>query len=165
MAVATTTLLAISAVAAAAGTAYSMYAADTAANQQEANLKFQSAQDAADAAAARGEAEVEAMRIRKAGRAQKAQAVAAAAASGIDVNSPTALRIDEEITKNSEEDARLTILQGSDRGARLNQQSHANRTGAAIAKDNGRMESTASLISGASSAAGSYSNWKKAKGT
>lgn len=164
MAVATTTLLAISAAVAVAGTAYSMYASDTAANQSEANLKFQAAQDAADANAERGAAEVEAMRIRKAAKATRASAVAAAAASGIDVNSPTALRIDEEITKNSEEDARLTILQGRDRGARLGQQSHASRNAAAIARDNGRMESTASLISGVGQVAGTYSNWKRAKG-
>lgn len=163
MCISATVLFVASLATAAVGTAYSMYATDTNAKQQEANLKFQSAQAQADANAERGAAEVEAMRIRKAAKAQRATATAAAAASGIDINSPTALRIDEEITKNGEEDARLTILQGADRGARLGQQAHADRTAAGLARQNGRMESTASLISGAGQMAGSYSNWKRAK--
>jgi hypothetical protein len=162
MAIATTTMLAIAAVAAVAGAGYSMYAADTAAKQQESNLKFQSDQMAADAAAARGEAEVEALRIRKAAKAQRAQATAAAAASGIDVNSPTALKIDEEIVKNSEEDAYLTILGGKDRGARMGQQSYLDRQGASIARQNGRQQNTATLISTVGNVAGMYSDWKTA---
>lgn len=146
----------------AAGAAYSMYATDTQAKQQEVNLKFQADQAAADAKAAQGEADVEAMRIRKAAKAQRAQATAAAAASGIDVNSPTALKIDEEIVKNSEEDAYLTILNGKDRGARMNQQSYLDRQGASIARQNGRQQNVGTLLSAAASIAGSYSNWKTA---
>lgn len=150
---------------AAVGTGYSMYAADTQANQQESNLKFQADQMAADAAAARGEAEVEAMRIRKAGKAQRAQAVAAAAASGVDVNSPTALKIDEDITKNAEEDATLTILGGKDRAARMGQQSQLDRAGASVVKSNARMQNTGTLLSAVGNSYTSTGGWKFAGGT
>lgn len=146
------------------GAATSMYATDTAAKQQESNLKFQADQMAADAAAAQGEAQVEADRIRKAAKAQRSQAVAAAAASGVDVNSPTALKIDQEIVKNSEEDAYLTILNGGDRASRMNQQSYLDRTGAKIARQNGRQQNTATLISTVGKVAGMGSNWKTAGG-
>lgn len=146
----------------AAGTGVAMYSADTASKQAESNLKFQAAQTAADANAAAGEAQVEAMRIRKAGKAQRAQATAAAAASGIDVNSPTALKIDEEIGKNSEEDATLTILNGGDRAARMRQQATFDSQGAKLARSEGRQQQAATLLSGAATAAGQYSNWKKA---
>src|SRR3546814_8701174 len=100
---------------------------DTAANQEEANAKFAADQAEVDARAEQGAAQVEAERIRREGKAQRAKAVAAAAASGVDVNSPTALKIDQEITANAEEDAMLTILNGGDRAARLNQQGQADR--------------------------------------
>jgi hypothetical protein len=139
-----------------------MYATDTASKQQEANLKFQSDQMAADAAAERGAAEVEAMRIRKAGKMQRAQATAAAAASGVDVNSPTAVKIDQTISQNAEEDALLTILGGRDRSARMGQQSYLDRQGASLARQEGRQRNTATLISTAGNLTGMYSNWKRA---
>lgn len=144
-----------------AGTGASLYAADTAANQEEANLKFQAAQAEADAAAEKGAAQVEADRIRKAAKAQRAQATAQAAAAGIDVNSPTALKIDQEIVENAEEDAYLTILQGGDRSARMRQQATVDRTGAKIVRTNARAQQTATLISSASS---TYSGWKRSSG-
>lgn len=162
MAVATTTAIVIGLALTAASTAVSLYASDTANKQQEANLKFQAAQSEADARAAQGEAEVEAMRIRKSAKAQRAQATAAAAAAGIDVNSPTAVRINEGITKNSEEDALLTIMGGKDRSARLNQQAQADRTGASIVRSEGRTAQAGTLLSAASSAYNSYgTGWKR----
>lgn len=160
---ATTTYLLIASIAAtAAGTAASMYSTDTQAKQQESNLKFQAAQTEADAKAAQGEAYVEAMRIRKQGKAQQGQAIAAAAASGIDVNSPTALKLNETISKNSEEDALITIMGGGNAQARGMQQSYIDRQGASIARSEGRTRNAATLINGVSSAAGSYSQWKRA---
>lgn len=144
------------------GTATTLYAQDTAAKQQESNLNFQAAQSAADARAEQGAAEVEAMRIRKAAKAQRAQAVAAAAASGVDVNSPTAVRIDQEITKNAEEDALTTILNGGDRSARLNQQAIFDRQGAKLARSEGRMQQRATLISSAAALTNYGQGWKKA---
>ncbi len=165
MAVATTTVLLIASLAAtAAATGASMYATDTAAKQHESDLKFQADQAAADARTAAGEAEVEAMRIRKAAKAQRSQATAAAAASGVDVNSPTAVRLDQEIVKNSEEDARLTILNGGDRSARLNQQGYLDSQGASIARQNGQMQNTGTLLSGVASGLNTYSGWKRAGG-
>lgn len=163
MAVATTTAIMIGLMA--AGTAATLYSTDTQAKQAEANFKFQAAQDEADAKAMAGEAEVEAMRIRKAAKAQRSQATAAAAASGIDVNSPTALRIDEEIVKNSEEDAALTILGGRDRAARMGQQAHADRNAASLARQTGRQQQTATLLSAAGSMTNYGQGWKRAPST
>ena len=147
-----------------AGTAVSAYGIDTQAKQEEANLKFAADQAEADARAEAGAAQVEADRIRKASKLQRAQAVAAAAASGIDVNSPTALKIDSEIVANAEEDATLTMLQGSDRSKRLNQQASADRIGASATRSAGRVNQASTLLSGAASTA-NYGNsaWKRAK--
>lgn len=148
----------------AAGTTATLYAQDTAAKQEEANQKFAADQAEADARAEAGAALVEAERIRKASKAQRAKAVAAAAASGIDVSSPTALKIDHEIVANAEEDAQLTILQGTDRAARLNQQATADRTAASVTRSANRINQAATLIGGASQAA-QYGNsaWKRAR--
>lgn len=147
------------------GTGASMYATDTAAKQQEANLKFQAAQSEADAKAEAGAAQVEAERIRKQAKSKRSQAVAAAAASGIDVNSPTALKIDKDITAANEEDALLTILQGSDRAKRLNQQAAADRLSASSTRLGAKLENTGTLLSGLSSiATQGQSAWKTARG-
>lgn len=148
----------------AVGTGYSMYATDTAANQEEANAKAAAEQANADANAAAGEAQVEADRIRKEGKRLRAQAVANAAAAGVDVDSPTALRIDQAVTAANEEDAMLTLMQGQDRSARLRQQGQADTIAAGNAATAGRMNQTATLIGGATKAA-SYGGdaWKRAK--
>lgn len=145
MAVATSTAIALGL--AAVGTATTLYAQDTQAKQAESNAKFQAEQAAADAAAMQGDALVEANRIRTAAKAQRSQAVAALAASGVDVNSPTALKIDSEIAKNAEEDALLTIMGGGDRAARLNQQSVADLGAARSARSAGRAAQAATLLS------------------
>jgi hypothetical protein len=141
-----------------------MYATDTAAKQEAANLKFQAAQGEADAKASQGEAIVEAERIRKAAKSQRATATAAAAASGVDVSSPTAVRIDEQITASSEEDALLTILNGKDRSDRMNQQAKLDRTSASMARSNARTANVGTLLSGAAKGIGTYTNWKKNNG-
>ena len=161
MAVSTMTALSLAALA--ASTAVTAYGIDTQAKQEEANLKFTAEQGEADARAEAGAAQVEAMRIRKAAKAQRAQAVAAAAASGIDVNSPTSLRIDADIVAAHEEDASLVILQGSDRAKRLNQQAQADRYGASAARSAGRINQAATLLSAASTATVRVDNWKRAK--
>lgn len=150
-------------VGAAAGTATTLYAQDTANNQQEANAKFAAQQAEADAKAAQGEAQVEAERIRRAAKAQRAQAVAQAAAAGVDVSSPTALKIDEEITKNSESDAYMTILNGADYAKRLNQQASADRISASSISAAGNAQAASTLLSGASTIGRYGSGWKAAK--
>lgn len=166
MAYATTTYLVLAALA--ATTAVSMYSTDTQAKQQEANLKFQAEQAEADARAEAGAAQVEAMRIRKQAKMQRAQAIASAAASGIDVDSPTALKIDKDIAANAEEDAVLTIMQGKNRGSRLGQQAYASRNEASMARWAGKVNNTATLLSSVSSAASMGANggagWKRAAG-
>jgi hypothetical protein len=141
-----------------AGTGLTAYGQKTAADQQEANLNFQAKQGEADAKAAQGEAIVEAERIRKASKSQRAQATAAAAASGVDVSSPTALKIDEEIVKNSEEDALLTILNGADTSKRLQQQAAIDKQGAKLAGREGNLAVAGTLLSGGAKL---NSAWKK----
>lgn len=151
-------------VASAIGTGVQLYGQDTQAKQQEANLKFSADQANADAAAEKGAAMVEAERIRKAGKIQRAQATAAAAASGVDVNSPTALKINDEITANAEQDAMLTILGGVDRGNRLNQQAQADRYGASAARTAGRVNQFSTLLSSAATFTNNGQGWKRAGG-
>lgn len=147
--------------AAALGTYTAMESADTQAKQQEANRKYQAAQTAADAAAAAGAAQVEADRIRKAAKAQRAQATAAAAASGIDVSSPTAVRLNETITASSEEDALLTIINGGDQAARMRNQAYVDRQGASLVRSEARAQNTGTLLSAAASTA---QGWKSMRG-
>src|SRR3546814_15963040 len=90
----------------AVGTGVTMYGQDTAANQEEANAKFAADQAEADARAEQGAAQVEDERIRREGKRQRSKAVAAAAAAGVDVDSPTALKSDQEITANARSEER-----------------------------------------------------------
>lgn len=143
-----------------ASTAVTMYGIDTQAKQSEANAKFQASQAEADARVEADAAKIEAQRIRDAAKKQRAQAVAAAAASGVDVDSPTAVKITEEITRNSEEDAVLTILGGRDSAARLNQGAQASRIAGRSARSAGRVQQAGTLLSAASSAYNG-GNWKR----
>lgn len=146
------------------GTAVQLYGQDTQAKQAEANANFQAEQAEADAKAAQAEATLEAERIRKAGKQQRAQAVAAAAASGIDVDSPTAIKIDDTITRNAEEDAMLTIFQGKDRASRMGQQATADRIAGRNARTAGRVNQASTLLSGAAAATNYGQGWKRAGG-
>lgn len=150
---------------AAGGTALQVHSQIQQGNAAEDNAEFQAKQAEADARAAQGEASVEAERIRKASKQQRAAAVAAAAASGVDVDSPTAIKIDDTITNNAEQDAVLTILQGKDRGARMQQQAQADRNAGAAAKSASRINAGATLLSGAADWGTNYGKgWKRAPG-
>lgn len=150
---------------AAGSTAVSLYGQDTQAKQAEADANFQADQAEADAKAAQAEATLEAERIRKQGKQQRAQATAAAAASGVDVQSPTAIKIDDTITRNAEEDAVLTILQGSDRAARMGQQATADRIAGKNARTAGRVNQASTLLSAAATyGTNSGKGWKRAGG-
>ena len=147
-----TTIVAIAGLAlTAAGTAASLYGTDTAAKQAEANAKHAAAQANADAGAARADAMLEADRIRKAGKAQRAQATAAAAASGVDVNSPTTVRLDQEITTNAETDALTTIFNADDRAKRMEQQAGADLNAGKAARTAGRVDQASTLLAAAGS--------------
>lgn len=124
--------------------------------------KYQRDQAAADAEAQRGAAQVEADRIRKAGKQQRAEAIAALAASGVNVDSATAVKIDQEITHNSEADAYLTIVGGNDKAARLNAQGQGAYLQGQQGKMAGYVNATSSLLQGAGNA---IKGWQKAPAT
>ena len=107
---------------------------------------YLAAQSEADARAETAAATVEAERIRKAGKRQRSEAIAALAASGVDVNSSTALKIDQEIARGAEEDAFLTIAGGNDRSNRLNAEAGGARTAARNAQTAGYVNAAGSLL-------------------
>lgn len=139
----------------AAGSA--VHQAQTQSNYNE----YLSNQAQADARAEAGAAQVEAERIRKAAKKQRAEAVAALAASGVDVNSSTALRIDQDITRDSEEDAQLGILGGQYRGRVLGAEAQGYRSAASRARGAGYVGAGTSLLQGFSKAA---PGWKRPAG-
>lgn len=138
----------------------SAYSQDQQGKQQESWANYQAAQGEADANAERGAAQVEAERIRKAGKRAQSEARAGLAASGVDLGSESAVRIDQEIGRGAEEDALLTIAGGNDTSARLRAGAAADRIRGSQAAGAGRLGAASSLIAGASSAAG---NWKTMK--
>lgn len=147
---------------AAIGTAQAVQSAHTQGRQAEANAQFANDQANADARAQQGAAQVEADRIRKAGKAQRAQAVAAAAASGVDINSPTAVKIDDTITQNAEQDAYLTMVGGNDAAARQRQGGQAALISGQSQKAAANSQANSAILSFAGSVAGSGANWKRA---
>jgi len=139
------------------GTGAAVHQAQTQSNYNN----YLAAQAAADAKAEKGAAEVEAERIRKAGKQQRAEAIAALAASGVDVNSGTALKIDQRIARDSEEDAVLTLTGGSDRALRLEAEAQGSRQAASRAQAAGYVSAAGNLLQGGYKLA---NGWKKAGG-
>lgn len=127
---------------------------------QENYNEYLANQAQADARAEAGAAQVEVERIRKAAKKQRAEAIAALAASGVDVNSSTALRIDQDITRDSEEDAQLGILGGQYRGRVLGAEAQGYRRAASRARGAGYVGAGTSLLQGGASA---MRGWKMAK--
>ncbi|KDE91036.1 hypothetical protein D7Y57_05170 [Stenotrophomonas maltophilia] len=126
--------------------------------QQSKYNNYLAAQAEADSRAERGAAQVEAERILKASKRQRSEAVAALAASGVDVNSSTALKIDEEISRGAAEDAFLTLTGGNDRAARLNAEAAGARYAGQQARTSGYINAGTSLLSSGSSIA---RGWKR----
>lgn len=149
---------------AAAGTAASAYGqiqqgkeADRAAIAQGQQLSEQAGQEE-DAAAAQAE------RIRKAARSQVGEARAALSASGVSSDEGSALKIQEDIIKDSESDALATILTGQRRGSTLSDNAvNARRQGAA-AKRAGQIGAVGTVLSSAGSY-GRASGWKGGTGS
>ena len=115
--------------------------------QQKKMSNYQAAQAEADAKAAQAAARVEADRIRKAGRAQAAAARASLAGSGVETGEGTALRITSDITRDAEQDAYQTILNGINQGARLNSQAQADLIIGKNASTSGYISAGSSLLS------------------
>jgi hypothetical protein len=134
------------------------YGAYQQAQTAKATGKFEAAQAAADAKATEGAAQVEAERLRKAGRRQQAAAIAQAAANGVDINSPTAVKIDQQIGQNAEQDAYMTILNGQNDAARVRQGGQAALLSSKAEAQGYMLQGASTLISAAGSVA---SNWKK----
>lgn len=125
--------------------------------QQKKMSNYQAAQAEADAKAVQAAARVEADRIRKAGRAQAAAARASLAGSGVETGEGTALRITSDITRDAEQDAYQTILNGINQGARLNSQAQADRISGKNASTSGYISAGSSLLSAGGT---TYNGWK-----
>lgn len=119
--------------------------------------KYQAAQANADANAAKGDAQVEAERIRQMGKRTRSAAIAALAGSGVDVNEGSALVIQKDITKNSEQDAQTTILGGSQRALLIKTQGQIDNMKGQQAKSASYIGAASTLAQGAATIA---SNWK-----
>lgn len=142
--------------AALAGTAVAtvgtLYSADTQKNTAEANAEMSRRQGNQEKDAAIAQAE----KIRKAGRAAAGRATAATAAAGVAIGDGTPLRINEEITLDSERDAYSTLLTGTRR-----QQSANDQAGMMIA--DGKAGVTAGYLNAGSTilqGAANYGKWK-----
>lgn len=150
MAVTTGTMLAVSTAVSMAGALAQGVAAKRAAN-------VQAQQEEHIAAQQREQASREAERIRRAGERTQGQARAQMAASGIRVDSGTALQIDEEIGFESELDAQNTLLTG-ERGAR------ASEFSASVARARGANAKTGSILSAVGTGVGAgLQGWKGVK--
>ncbi len=141
------------------GVVVSAYGMQQQSNTQEAIFEHQADQERADANAERGAAQVQAERIRKIAKLQRAQAQGQLAASGVDVNEGTALVIDREIVRNSEEDAFLTIAGGNDRALRLENDALLNKMKSRSTNRAGNI-ATASTVLGGAMDIGNQSGWK-----
>lgn len=147
---ATTVLLATTAAVGAYASIQSGKAAKQAADDN-AEIARRNAAQGQDAAVAQAE------KIRRAAAQQKASATAQLAASGVSVNDGTAVNINDQITKNAEQDAFTTILNGSRSAASsLNQATMFENQGKS-ALQGGYLNAGASLLSSGSSIA---SGWK-----
>lgn len=116
----------------------------------DANAELMRRQGEADKDAAVAQAE----KIRKASRYEIGAANAANAASGVDLNWGTPVRINEQINRNAESDAYATILTGARRQTSANDQ--AMLTSAA-----GSATANASLLAAGGKVANGWSIYKK----
>lgn len=96
----------------------------------------------------------EALRIRKTGQRAAGAARAALAGAGIDVNSGTALTIEDDITTGAESDAFNTLLTGERRSTAL-------RNSAAMSRASGRQAMFSSVLGSATTG---LQGWKGIKG-
>lgn len=127
--------------------------------QKKDYANFQANQANADAQAEREQGVVEAGKIRKQGKYTSAEATSSLAASGVEVGAGTALKIDQQIARNTEEDALQQILFGTRKGARLDQEATGLRAAGKNAQRAGFMKATGSLLSAGASL--SSPGWKR----
>lgn len=146
------------------GAILSVAAQQQAGREREATANYQAEQAQADALAERDQGELNASAIRRQGRKQLASANVALAASGLGLESPGAININEDINRSAELDARNAILTGQRRSDNLNASAQALRIGGKQARDAANVNSVTTLLSSASSY-GSSSGWFKSNNT
>jgi len=151
-AISATTVLYIAAAAAVVGAAASVYSGAQAQNAADANAELSRREGEQQKDAAMAQAD----KIRKAARAQAGAANAALAASGVSVGDGTALRINEQIYKDSEQDAYNTLLTGSRAQTTANNQANVLTAQGNAAMISGGLNAGASLLSSGSN----YAKWK-----
>ncbi|WP_079792067.1 hypothetical protein [Salmonella enterica] len=108
--------------------------------------------DAVDALAA---SFIKAAKIRRAGEQAMSTARTAYAASGVEVDTGTALNVTSGIAGDAEEDAVWTILNGESTAAHLRRQATVNRIAAVNARKAGHINSQAATLGGIGSLLGS----------
>lgn len=138
--------------AAAVSAAASVYTGVQAKNAAEANAELANRQGAQE----KDQAVAQAEKIRKAARAQAGAANAALAASGVSVGDGTAVRINEQIYQDSEQDAYNTLLTGSRAQRTANNQANVLTAQGNAAMISGGLNAGASLLSSGSN----YAKWK-----
>jgi len=109
---------------------------------------YQAAQSEADAQVERELGEVRAAKVRRIGRSTQSEARAALAASGVEVNAGTAVRIDTELARRYEEDAGQEILAGMRRGERQDSQAGLYRRAGENASAAGYSSAFGSVLAG-----------------
>lgn len=124
---------------------------------------YQAKQEDADAKAEMGAAQVEAQRIRDQGKRARSAARAGLAASGVDVDSGSAIKIDQQVANDAEYDAQLTLLGGADRQARGNASAINTRNKGSEARTAGYVGAFTDLASAGSSMAGGWKTASKKK--
>lgn len=153
MGIETAALAAYAAIAAAAvGATAAIYSADTASNTADANAEMARRQGNQEKDAAMAQAE----KIRKAARAAAGQANVSMAAAGVAIGEGTPLRINEQIYKDSEDDAYSTLLTGVRRQRSAEDQATISEYEGDSARTAGSLNAGASLLSSGSN----YGKWK-----
>ncbi len=142
-----------------AATTATLYQADTAKNTADANAELARR----DGEQQKDNAVAQAEKIRKAGQATAGRANAALAGSGVSISEGTALRINEEIYRDSESDAYSTLLTGTRRQRNAEDSALMSEYEGKAAKTGGYLNATASLLSSGAN----YGQWKTSqrKGT
>lgn len=124
--------------------------------QEKKALDFQAHQSEEDAVAEREAASLKAKKIKRGGESQQSQAIADLAASGVSVGSGTAVRIAGEIASDAAEDEMQTLLYGSRRASRFEEEAGFRRSAGRRAQTGGYLNAASSLLS-----TGAQSNWNQ----
>ena len=141
----------------AAGTGLQAYGQYRQGREQESALNYQAGMSLADAAAAEGMSQVQAKVIRKAATMTRKEATAAYGASGVDVNSGSALDVQGDILRRGEVDALTALITGKNTATRLREQAQMQSRAARKARVSGNLGALATVIQGGAQAGWAYS--------